>query len=158
MAAEQRGIAVGPGEVTPIGGPLAGGEVTILARGEETGGTLTTLITAVEPGTGPPLHVHRAQEETIYVLDGQFRWKLGDDMVDTPAGGFVFVPRGQRHCFQNTGSDRGRLLITFAPAGMEDFFEQLAQHQTLDPAVFAAVAAENGMDVVGPPLAESDPL
>ena len=41
---------------------------------------------------------------------------------------------------------------------MEGFFEQLATLTEFDLDAFKAAAAEHGMEVVGPPLAESDPL
>jgi hypothetical protein len=50
------------------------------------------------------------------------------------------------------------MLITFMPAGMEAFFERLSTMTEFDPAEFRAAAEENGMQVVGPPLAESHPL
>ena len=67
----------------------------------------------------------------VHVLEGELGWKLDDELSATPAGSFVFIPRGVAHCFQNVGEGTARMVITFAPAGME---------------------------VVGPPLAESDPL
>jgi hypothetical protein len=43
---------------------------------------------------------------------------------------------------------------------MEPFFEQFADLPAgaVEPGVFAQLGAEVGMDVVGPPLAVSDPL
>ena len=61
----------------------------------------------------------------FYVLEGDLRWKLGDDVSTTPAGSFVFIPRGLAHCFQNVGEAPARMLIIFAPAGMERFSERV---------------------------------
>jgi hypothetical protein len=38
------------------------------------------------------------------------------------AGDFVFVPRGIRHRFKNTGLHSARLLFMFAPGGVEGVF------------------------------------
>jgi quercetin dioxygenase-like cupin family protein len=157
MASEARPIVVRPGEGGAVRSPI-GGDVTWLARGEQTGGAFTTLEVGVPPGEGPPLHVHTREEEWVYVLDGAFRWKLGDELIATPAGAFVFIPRGTEHCFQNVGATPGRMLITFAPGGMEGFFDRLAGLMSFDLDAFREAAAEHGMDVVGPSLAESDPL
>jgi hypothetical protein len=51
-----------------------------------------------------------------------------------------------------------RMLATFTPAGIEGFFDRLADLTAFDPEAFRAAAAAHGMEVVGPPLAESDPL
>jgi quercetin dioxygenase-like cupin family protein len=116
------------------------------------------LEVANPPGQGPPLHVHTAQDETIQVLDGELRWRLGDEVQSAGPGAFVFVPRGLPHCFQVVGERRARMVITFAPAGMEAFFERLSTMTEFDPTEFRAAAEENGMRVVGPPLAESHPV
>ena len=50
------------------------------------------------------------------------------------------------------------MLIHFTPSGMERFFDGFAALATPGLAAFETVGAEVGMDVVGPPLAESDPL
>ncbi len=106
----------------PVGGPL-----TFKVRGAETGGVLTVLESEIAAGDGPPYHVHAHEDETLYVLDGSFRFRLGDDVRAAPVGSFVHVPRGLPHCFQNVGDDAGRLLVTFTPAGMERFFERFAE-------------------------------
>ena len=127
-------------------------------RGPQTDGALTALDVVVPPGAGPPLHVHSRETECLYVVSGEMRFKLDDEIRATPAGSFVFVPSGVAHCFQNVGDEPARMMVTFTPSGMEGFFEQLAQLDAVDPAAFRAAAGDYGMSVVGPPLAQSDPL
>ena len=139
----------GPGAGETIRNPV-GGVVTFKVRGSESDGSVTVFESVIAPGDGPPLHVHAGEEEVLYVLDGDFRFQLGDDVVAAPRGATMFVPRGTPHCFQNVGETDGRLLITFTPSGMERFFELTGG----DRSVFEAAAAQVGMTVVGPPLAE----
>src|SRR3954447_25123452 len=80
-----------------------GGDVTFLARGSQTNGAMSVFRVVIPPGEGPPLHVHDALDEAIYVLDGDVRWRLGEELIAAPAGSLVFVTRGLAHCFQNTG-------------------------------------------------------
>jgi hypothetical protein len=66
------------------------------------------------------------------------------------------------HTWQNVGDGTARLLVLFIPGapGMERFFERFGE-VTGDASVaeaFASLADEAGMKVVGPPLAQSDPL
>ncbi len=138
----------------PVGGPL-----TFKVRGAETGGVLTVLESEIAAGDGPPYHVHAHEDETLYVLDGSFRFRLGDDVRAAPVGSFVHVPRGLPHCFQNVGDDAGRLLVTFTPAGMERFFERFAEltPQSSPAEAFKLAGAEAGLEVLGPPLAVSRP-
>lgn len=157
MSAEPHGVAVGPGEGRRVRSPI-GGDVTFVLRGEQTSGALAALDVLVPPGEGPPLHAHRAEDECVYVLGGDLRFKVGDEVTATPAGSFVFIPRGLPHCFQNVGEQEARMLITFAPAGMERFFDLLADLTEFDPEAFRTAAGQVEMDVLGPPLADSDPL
>jgi quercetin dioxygenase-like cupin family protein len=152
-------VSLGPGEGQTIPGP-AGGPVTYKVRGERTAGRLGALEAVIAPGDGPPLHTHDIQDEVLYVLDGGFRFKLGAELRDAPTRSFVFVPRGLPHCFQNVGTEPGRLLVVFTPAGMEPFFDGMGTvREGADLAeAFRQFGREAGMEVVGPPLAISDPL
>lgn len=151
------GVAVGPGDGERVRSAI-GGDVRFVVRGEDSGGALTALDIRVPPGEGPPLHRHTREDETVYVTDGEFRWKLGDELRSTGPGSFVFIPRNLPHCFQNVGDSQGRMLITFAPAGMEEFFDALADLTEFDLEAWRAAGAERGMELLGPPLADSDPI
>jgi quercetin dioxygenase-like cupin family protein len=151
------GISVGPGDGEHIRNPF-GGDLDFIVRAEQTNGALLAFETVPQPGEGPPLHVHTREEETIYVLSGDFRWKVGDELAAAPPGAFVFIPRGVSHTWQNVGEEPGKLLVTFMPAGMEGFFERLSRVEEFSLEEFRAAGAEHGMETVGPPLAESDPL
>jgi quercetin dioxygenase-like cupin family protein len=157
MPHEPHGLAVRPGEGETVRSPI-GGDMTFVARGEQTNGALVAVEVVVPPGEGPPLHVHTREDESVYVLEGDLRFKLDAELSATPAGSFVFVPRGVAHSFQNVGEQPGRMLVTFAPAGMEGFFDRLSDLTAFDLDAFRRAAAEVGRDVVGPPLAQSDPL
>ena len=152
-------ISVQPSEGGAADHPL-GGAVAFKVRGGETDGSVTAFETVVAPGLGPPLHEHANEEETLYVLEGEVRFKLGEEMVSGPPGTFVFVPRGTSHTFQNVGQTPARMLIHFTPSGMERFFEEFAELPVEEAGadVFHSIGAKVGMHVVGPPLAQSDPL
>jgi quercetin dioxygenase-like cupin family protein len=152
-------IAVRPGEGTTIQGP-AGGPLTYKVRGEQTDGSLTVFENLIAPGDGPPLHVHASEDESWYVIEGQLRFRLDEEMYNAPAGSFVFVPRGTQHCFQNVGGQPARILVMFTPSGMERFFDRFAalpEGSDL-PGAFASIGRDVGIEVVGPPLSRSHPL
>lgn len=135
-----------------------GGDVTFLVRGGQSNGALAALEVVNAPGEGPPLHVHTREDETVYVLEGDFRWKLGEQLSVSGPGSFVYIPRGLPHTWQIIGEGHGRMVVTFFPAGMEGFFERLGSMTEYDPDAFRDAATDHGMEIVGPPLAESDPL
>lgn len=148
-------VARRPGDLEWVGNPL-GGQITVLLRGEETGGTLTALETVVGAGAGPPLHTHTNEDETVYVLEGEIRFRLGEELTTCGPGSFVFIPRALPHTWQALGPVR--FVIHFRPAGMERFFEAFGALEAPGPEDFARLGAERGMPVLGPPLAISHPL
>jgi len=105
------------------------------------------------PNGGPPLHVHAAQDEYFHVLDGSYRFQVGDERFPASMGDTVFLPRGVPHAFIQL-TDHARMLVTYQPAGdMEAFFQETAQWTTPpSKEEVARVFLAHGMEVVGPPL------
>ena len=103
-----------------------------LVTGEETGGAYFAMEAIVPPGGGPPPHIHSNEDETFYVVEGGCSIRLGDEWVTASAGDFVNVPRGTVHCFHNDGAEAMRMLLTFTPAGIEQFFLETLE-RALDP-------------------------
>ncbi|HEY9456721.1 MAG TPA: cupin domain-containing protein [Gaiella sp.] len=146
-----------PGDSESITNPV-GGRITFALRGGQTDGQLLALETVAAPGEGPPLHTHANEGECLVVLEGAMRFRFGDQVEDAPAGTVVYVPRGAPHTWQNVGDAPARMLVLFTPAGMEAFFESFAaQGNVPGPEAFERAADGTGMDVVGPPLAQSHP-
>ena len=156
-----RGLLLAPGEGLSVENPV-GGILTFKITSDESDGALTAIETFVVRQEGPPLHVHD-QDEVIYILAGSLRIKLGESLRGAPAGSFVFIPRGTPHTWQNVGAEPLRFFATIMPAAtaFEEFFKRYAQlpAEERDVEAFARLAAETkAFEVVGPPLAESDPL
>jgi mannose-6-phosphate isomerase-like protein (cupin superfamily) len=110
--------------------------------------------TFTAPG-GPARHLHHAQDEFFYVVEGNFVIEVGDRRFAMQSGDALLAPRGIPHVWGWTGGaahSRGRMLITFAPAGqMEAFFREVNKANAMppqDPALWRA----HGMELVGPPL------
>jgi quercetin dioxygenase-like cupin family protein len=155
-----RGFVIGRDEGRTLRNP-AGGLLTFKARGSETAGSLTAFETSAAPGEGPPVHRHAKEDEVLYVLEGELRVVLHETLHEAPAGSFVFIPKGTRHVWQNVSDAPTRFLVFFAPAalGMEQFFERsadLADDVRLAES-FKQFASDAGMEVLGPPLAQSNP-
>lgn len=156
---ETRGIALAPGTGATVRNPV-GGNITLKLRGEDSNGTLAAWEAVTVAGEGPPLHVHVDVDEVVYVLDGSFRVKLDGAVQNAAPGAFIFIPRGVPHTWQNMGDGPGRVFFIVAPAGFETFFNRFAELPD-DASVaekFRTLASEVDMEVVGPPLAESDPI
>ena len=158
MSNQMQPFVLAPGAGASVRNPV-GGQVVFKLRGEQSGGAMTVIETVAAPEEGPPLHFHQLNDEWLYVLEGEMRFRLADDVVPALAGSFVFIPRGITHTWQNVGREPAVLLAMIAPAGLERFFEHYAEltKGADNPDTFRALSAEAGITVVGPPLAESHP-
>lgn len=135
-----------------------------LVTGAESDGAYFAMEAIVPPGGGPPPHIHRHEDETFYIVEGECSILLGEESITAGVGDFVNVPRGTVHRFHNQGTEAMRMIVTFTPAGIEKFFEETLQ-RTLDPAApipdnvdavaarYAAAAPRYGMEF----LIDSDP-
>ncbi len=106
------------------GRPVAvvGDVYRFLATGEETGGKYALFDAIVSPGGGPPPHVHSREEEGFYVLEGEITFTINGERVVATAGMFANMPVGTPHSFKNEGDKPARMLISVAPAGLEQMF------------------------------------
>ncbi len=157
MSAFIRPFAVQRSEGVKLRTPTAG-HVIVKAGTTQTNGSLTVLEFLIPPKDGPAVHSHLREDEVWYVVEGDFRFKVGDAMLRASEGGMAFGPRGLPHAFQNVGDALGRLLVITTPSGLERFFEESADlARPVDPEEVAAIGHANWMEFSGPPLAVSDP-
>jgi hypothetical protein len=94
--------------------------------GDQTHGAMAFLTGQFAPGTGAIPHLHRGHDEIFYVLDGTFRFHLGDEQVESGPGGLLFAPRNAAHGFTNIGEAAGSLIGIVAPAGYEQHFVDIS--------------------------------
>lgn len=156
--------SIAPFAVQPADGKVlqtpTGDWVTVKADTRSTNGSLSVLEFLIGPKMGPALHAHPREDELWYVLEGDFRFKVGDAMLRASAGGMAFGPRGIAHGFQNVGDTPARLLVVTTPSGLERFFEKFAEllPGPVDQESLLAVGHANWVEFVGPPIGISDPL
>ena len=138
-----------------------GSLVTIKAAGEDTGGRMAVVEHHSPRGSGSPLHVHRNEDESFYVLEGELTVWVDGQTIVAPAGSFVYGPRDVPHTFI-VSSEEARFLLIAQPAGFDAFVRALgepAQQLVIPPpateppdiAALSAIAAEHGIEVLGPP-------
>lgn len=138
------------GEKTLLGGKNPN---DIKVSNKDTDGDLTVFeYTGNEKG-GPPLHIHPQQDEIFFIVQGEYLFQVGEDMHHLKAGDTIFLPRTIPHAFAQL-TDSGKMFFLFQPSGkMEDFFRALGQLTSPPtPEQGAALFADHGMKIVGPPL------
>ena len=139
MSGQAHTVAQGEGRIVNLGTI----RMRVLAADQATSRafTLTEFTGGEGPWTVP--HIHRAMEESFYVLDGEFTFTVGKEKIPAGAGTYVLVPRGTRHTI-SAGAGGGRLLALMVPGGLEEMFFELAtlpSDSITDPAVRAAISA-----------------
>jgi quercetin dioxygenase-like cupin family protein len=128
---------------------LAGKPMAFLVTGKDSKHTsMFDWTIAAQFSTGR--HVHRTQEETFYVLEGECEWQIGDQQVHATPGTFVFVPPGVPHNIANASDRPARVLMTVSPPGHEHYFEELsrlaAAGAASDPAAVSRLRARYDTD------------
>ena len=109
---------------------LSGDTYTFKALGEDTGGSLVLLEARVPPLGGPPPHIHHAEDEFFWLLEGELEFLTNGRTFTANAGSFVYVPKGTTHCFKNVGTQTTRMLAAFTPAGIEGMFFEVGRPAT----------------------------
>src|SRR5262249_51078516 len=128
-----------PGEGKEV--TLAGKPMMFLVTGEDTKHT-SMFDWTLPPGLSTGLHVHRVQEETFYVLEGECAWQVGSQLVRAKPGTCVFIPPGVPHNIANASDKPARMLTTASPPGHEHYFEELVKLVTPDVLPDANAIAE----------------
>ena len=91
---------------------------------EESGGSSCTMEVGVPLGEGPGMHVHEAEEEQFYVVEGHVTFTVGEHTFAARPGDVIHIPRGTQHGFKNTGAIPAKLIAIFAPGGADQVFLQ----------------------------------
>ncbi|HEX5191694.1 MAG TPA: quercetin 2,3-dioxygenase [Solirubrobacteraceae bacterium] len=115
------------------------GVMRILAGAESTDGSFSICEATEPPGSAAPLHVHHAEAEAFYVLEGEIELTCGEETLTAGAGDFVYTPKGVPHKYAVIGDQPARVLLLFSRPGFESFF------------------AEGGTPLEEPPAGPADP-
>jgi mannose-6-phosphate isomerase-like protein (cupin superfamily) len=153
-------LFLGPGEGDPVW--FLTNRMTVKATARTTGGAFGLLETLIAPGFSPPLHIHRAEDESFWVLEGTVTMKCGERTFRAGPGSFVFLPRNVPHTFVVEGTAPARMLTLLTPGGGEGFFvaggrpaatEGLPPAAAPDIEALKRVSAQFNAEIVGPPMA-----
>src|SRR5436190_6114034 len=101
---------------------VVGDVYRFLATGDDTNGKYAMFEAIVPPGGGPPPHVHSREEEGFYILEGEITFHVGEKRIVATAGMFANMPVGTPHSFKNESNRSAKMLISVAPAGLEQMF------------------------------------
>lgn len=127
----------------------------IILDREASGGAMSIVDCTVPDGSGPPRHVHDAEDEIFVILEGQCEFWLEGTSFKCGPGETAFVPRRKEHTFRAIGGTPCRQLVILTPGGFEGFFVDMAYGQYRIPEDMEAVnesAVRHNLRFTGPPL------
>lgn len=139
--------------------------VTVHARHDQGLDGASILESWAPVGDSPPLHVHRTEDETFFVLEGELRLQVGGEELRVGAGGCARTPKGVPHTYRVESEQGARWLVVTSHGDFERFVLSLARPAEAGalPApsgpptpeqqqALATAAAAHGIDLIGPPL------
>ncbi|MCK6623769.1 MAG: hypothetical protein DPW09_36060 [Anaerolineae bacterium] len=108
--------------------------ITYKATGADTNGQWLVLEYAAPPHfSGPAPHWHKVTAEIFYVLEGTLTFGVAEQMFTVGPGGFAFVSPGVVHSFSNQTDAQAKYLLVTSPAGLENYFAELADLVKSEP-------------------------
>jgi quercetin dioxygenase-like cupin family protein len=119
---------------SPFGGKLnpiksfnvLGAHVDVITTGEMTGGRTCVVVETSPPGGGPPPHSHQNEDESFYVLEGEYEILSEGKWHKLAKGQGAHSNRGNVHTFRNSTAGPGKILIVISPAGFENYLEEIS--------------------------------
>lgn len=107
---------------------IAGNTYRTLISGAQTGGAYAVIDMLVPPGGDPGPHAHRGIQEAFYVIEGEVEFVTETQRYTAKTGTYINIPlNGPVHQFKNVSSEMARLTCIATPAGLEDFFAEIAR-------------------------------
>jgi mannose-6-phosphate isomerase-like protein (cupin superfamily) len=136
--------------------------VIVHASGDETDGRFSLVEFLMPPDDMTPLHVHRRESQTVYVMEGEVTiWLPGVSRV-LRAGECLIQPAGVPQTERVTSAEPARVLDIGSPAGFERFIAAAGEpaaelalpprdRPSPDVERMAALAIEHDIELLGPP-------
>jgi quercetin dioxygenase-like cupin family protein len=124
-----KGFVVPPGGGKRLDSPTPGRFFDLKLLGHETGESIMLFEETLPAGTASLLHLHHDSDEVAWVLAGEFTFKIGDEVTVGGPGTCAFMPRDIPHAWKNTGSEPGRVVFLYTPAGAGGYIEALSDHR-----------------------------
>lgn len=120
-----------------------------------TGGHFSLIEQVIPPGFESPWHVHRSEDESFYVIDGQMSVIFEGSRTLLQPGDFAFGPRGIPHGFRIEGEKPARVLLMTTGSGFADFVAETSTPSDAPPVppdmgLLVAAAERHDIAILGP--------
>lgn len=131
-----------------------GRSATLKLQNAETAESVMAFEETAPVGTDTTFHLHHDSDELVYVLSGEFTFKIDDQFMVGGPGTCAFIPRGVAHAWKYTGSEPGRALFLYTPGGAGRMFEEARRMErplsSMDDREIADFVKRFGWETIGP--------
>jgi mannose-6-phosphate isomerase-like protein (cupin superfamily) len=142
-----------PGQ-EPLWNMAPGRTAALKLLNQQTGDSVMAFEEVAPAGTETPLHLHHDSDEVMFVLSGEFSFKIGDEFSTGGPGTCAFMPREVPHAWKNSGTETGRAFFIYIPGAAGKLFEEMRQAQpvaSMSGPEAAQLFRRYGWEIVGPP-------
>jgi mannose-6-phosphate isomerase-like protein (cupin superfamily) len=108
-----------------------------------------------DPGGAPgkrrliaPLHVHHADDEAWYVLEGSLTVQLGEEEIEAHTGSGILASRGTAHTYWNPSDEPVRYLLLMTP-NIHRLIQAIHAMPERTPEALAAVFEKHNSQLLG---------
>ena len=149
---------------TPTTYVFLGVQMKVLLSSAQTGGQFSMIEGVMPPGGDGGLHLHRHEDESMNLLEGELEVTIGEDVFTLKPGESYFAPRGVPQRLRNLGTVPARCLLVTTPGGFDLFIAQAGLELVAGAAPPAPapptpeqigqlmqLAAEFGIEILAPP-------
>lgn len=102
-------------------------DVCIKLASSESRRQMSVVTVDLPAGGFVPPHTHAEEEEGYYVLRGEMKMHLGDEVVGLHEGDFVHVPEKTVHGYRNDSSEPCRFLAWTVGGPIDRFFVEMSE-------------------------------
>jgi quercetin dioxygenase-like cupin family protein len=79
-----------------------------------------------------PLHKHGNEALVMHVIEGNFSFRYGKETIEGNKDTVLRFEKDVNHSYRKIGKDQGKLLVTYTPGGLENFFRELGTSKIED--------------------------
>src|ERR1051325_11542431 len=106
---------------------LNGIDYRIIISGNQTGNKFSVIEITFPAGEESeiPLHKHGNESLVMHVIEGNFSFRYGKETIEGNKDTVLKFEKDKSHSYRKIGKDQGKVLVTYTPAGLENFFREL---------------------------------
>jgi quercetin dioxygenase-like cupin family protein len=100
--------------------------LNFIATGSETNNKFFISKTTIPSGdSGPPIHLHKNEDEYLFILKGTINVFVDQDNICLKEGDFYKISKNVPHTWYVSTDETVEMIVIFQPAGIENMFIEL---------------------------------